>query len=80
MMLRQRTVYKDKVIHVRVTDHPRTWAIRVRPAANLIPISDDGRILMQHEYRRALKAWTWAFPGGMIEDGETASRAANREC
>jgi ADP-ribose pyrophosphatase len=78
--LKKRTVYKDRGIHVEVTDNPRTWSIMVRPAANLIPVTSEGKILLQHEYKPWNKKWIWGFPGGMIEDGETAVQGAKREC
>ncbi len=78
-MFKLRTVYKDQGIHLQVTDNPRSWAIKVRPAANLIPVTDKGKILIQHEYKSNVKKWIWTFPGGMVEDGETAVQAAKRE-
>lgn len=78
-MLKMRTVYKDKKIKVEVSKRPPAWAITVRPAANLIPVTEDGKLVLQHEYRGGAVKWTWAFPGGMIEDGETAAQAAKRE-
>lgn len=75
-----KTVYRDRNIRVRVQKHPPTWGIWVRPAANLLPVTKAGKILLMHEYKRGSRQWIWGFPGGIIEPGETAARAANREC
>lgn len=39
----------------------------------------DGRILLIKEFRMGVNQWVWAFPAGLIEDGETAVEAARRE-
>ncbi|MBI4426687.1 MAG: NUDIX hydrolase [Candidatus Kerfeldbacteria bacterium] len=57
-----------------------SWYIWARPAANVIPVTDDGRILLMHEYKSGTKRWIGGFPGGIIERGETAAQAARREC
>ncbi len=74
------TVYRDKNVILQVQKHPPMWGIWVRPAANLLPVTEDGKILLMHELKKKPRRWIWGFPGGMIEPGETAAQAANREC
>lgn len=40
---------------------------------------DQGKIVVQKQYRYPLKSWQWEFPGGFIDPGETPQRAAMRE-
>ncbi|MCK9518526.1 MAG: NUDIX hydrolase [Dehalococcoidia bacterium] len=52
--------------------------INPRPVAGLIPVREDGQLLL---VRRAIepRAGTWVFPGGYMDLGETAEEAAARE-
>ena len=54
----------------------------VRHAASvvLIPIQDDGRVVIVRQYRAPLDRETWEFPAGRLNDGESADDAARREC
>lgn len=74
------TVYHDRAITLKVSKNPPAWAIDVRPAANVVPVTEDGKLMVMHEYKATTKEWIWTFPGGMIEDGETPAEAAKREC
>ena len=78
--MKLKSVYKDKNVELKVSKQPPAWYIWVRPAANLLPIDSDGRILIMHEFKATTKEWIWGFPGGIIEPGETAVQAAKREC
>jgi ADP-ribose pyrophosphatase len=50
-----------------------------RQAAGIVPIGDDGRILMIRQYRFTTGHTSWETPGGRIEAGETGVQAAHRE-
>jgi ADP-ribose pyrophosphatase len=54
----------------------------VRHAASvvLIPITDDGRVVIVKQYRAPLDREMWEFPAGRLNDGESADDAARREC
>ena len=54
----------------------------VRHAASvvLIPIEEDGRVVIVKQYRAPLARETWEFPAGRLNEGETAAAAARREC
>lgn len=49
-----------------------------RPVAGVIPVREDGRLLL---VRRTIepRAGAWVFPGGFMDLGETAEEAAARE-
>lgn len=44
-----------------------------------IPVLDDGRILLERNYRRTLGKWLYELPGGHREPGESHKRNAARE-
>jgi ADP-ribose pyrophosphatase YjhB (NUDIX family) len=52
--------------------------INPRPVAGVIPVRDDGHVLL---VRRAIepRIGTWVFPGGFMDVGESAEEAAARE-
>lgn len=76
-----KTVYKDSHILLRAQMKPfKTWDLRVRPAASVIPVDERGRILVMREYKRFSKRWVTGFPGGIVEPGESAVQGARREC
>ncbi|HZS47020.1 MAG TPA: NUDIX hydrolase [Blastocatellia bacterium] len=45
----------------------------------IVPILDDGRIVLTHQYRHTVKALTWALPAGKMDPGETPLQTAKRE-
>ncbi len=49
-------------------------------AAAVIPVLDDGRILMVRQYRNSVDRETIEIPAGGIEPGEDHKNAAIREC
>ena len=46
----------------------------------LLPIEDDGRVLLVRQYRHAVGAFLWELPAGSLESGEDPDRGAAREC
>ena len=46
---------------------------------NVIPIADDGRVVLIRQYRHGISASTWEVPGGVIDPGEEPIHAAMRE-
>ncbi len=80
-------VYKGRVFSVEVdkvvlpNGHEADLAIvRHHPSVVLIPVEDDGRIVMIRQYRHALKRDIWELPAGNVDDRESAEAAAAREC
>ncbi|MEK6773704.1 MAG: NUDIX hydrolase [Bdellovibrionota bacterium] len=52
----------------------------LHPGASLIlPVLDDGRLVMIEQYRHPLKKVFLEFPAGKIDRGETSLQAAHRE-
>ena len=54
--------------------------VRHRPCVVLIPVEDDGRIVLVRQYRAPIDRETWELPAGSIDAGEPAEAAARREC
>jgi ADP-ribose pyrophosphatase len=80
-------VYKGRVFSVEVdkvilsNGHEAELAIvRHRPSVVLIPVEDDGQVVMIRQYRHALERDIWELPAGNMEEGESAEAAAAREC
>ena len=48
-------------------------------AAAVIPVTEDGRILMVSQYRNALERYTLEIPAGGLNPGEATDLAAARE-
>jgi len=48
-------------------------------AALILPVLDDGRLLMIEQYRHPVKQVFLEFPAGKIDKGETSLQAAHRE-
>ncbi|MEV5560846.1 NUDIX domain-containing protein [Nonomuraea wenchangensis] len=53
--------------------------VSARPAARVVCLDGDGRVLLLHWYDRVAHADVWEPPGGGIDPGETALDAARRE-
>jgi mutator protein MutT len=49
-------------------------------AAGVMFLTDSGDTLLLKRAMTSDEGGTWAFPGGHIEEGETAEEAAKREC
>ena len=80
-------VYSGRVFSVEVEDvvlpngHRAEMAIvRHRPSVVLIPVREDGQIVMIRQYRHALGRVLWELPAGNVDDGEMPEAAAVREC
>lgn len=72
-------VYQDHRIQLRVSKNPPAWHLMAQPAATCLPVGADGKFLLIRE-RKAAGHWVLGFPGGMLEDNESADEAAAREC
>ena len=80
-------IYEGRVFSVEVgtrrfpngSEH-QVEIVRHAPSVVLIPIEDDGRIVLIQQYRAPLDRVTWEFPAGRVDAGETAEAAARREC
>lgn len=80
-------VYKGRVfavdvetIRLRNGRDTEVAIVRHRPSVVLIPMEDDGRVVMIRQYRHSLGREIWELPAGGLDAGESAEQAAAREC
>ena len=62
-------------------DGRRVWldAVRVPAVAYILPLLDDGRVVLIRQYRPLVGAQIWELPAGTIEAGESPEACARRE-
>jgi ADP-ribose diphosphatase len=75
------TVYEDQVIK---ETHPNGTIgtfnrIEVRDSVIVVPIFEDGSVLMVDTYRHGVGTELLELPGGLIDEGEAAKDSATRE-
>jgi len=80
-------VYKGRVFSVDVETLPTRGGktheiatIRHGPCVVVIPILDDGRVVMIRQFRHSVGRDLWELPAGNVDDGESVEAAAFREC
>ena len=61
-----------KILDHHVVDYPYK-------AVSVLPIRDDGQILLIKNYRFITDSEAWELPAGMVDEGETLEEAASRE-
>jgi 8-oxo-dGTP pyrophosphatase MutT (NUDIX family) len=80
-------VYEGRVFSVEVeqVDLPaggshEVATIRHAPCVVLIPVLDDGQVVLIRQYRHSVGRHFWELPAGSIDPGEAPEAAAAREC
>lgn len=80
------TVYDGKIIRLEIDDvilpdgkPSKRELVRHPGAVALIPITDDGKIVMIEQYRKALGTTLLEVPAGKLEPGEAPEVTARRE-
>ena len=53
--------------------------IRHPGAAGIVPVMDDGSVILLKQYRHAVGGFIWEIPAGTIDHGEDARQCAERE-
>jgi ADP-ribose pyrophosphatase len=54
--------------------------VRHPPSVVLIPIADDGCVILIRQYRASIAREMWELPAGSVDEGESSDEAARREC
>lgn len=80
-------IYKGRVFSVEVEPHRfpngrehEVAIVRHPPSVVLLPVQDDGRVVLIRQYRPSLRREIWEVPAGSLNPGESAEAAAAREC
>ena len=80
-------VFKGRVFAVEVEQRtfPNGQAheitvVRHGPSVVLVPVRDDGLVLLIRQYRASVDRELWEIPAGSVEEGEAPDGAAAREC
>jgi ADP-ribose pyrophosphatase len=63
----------------RTGDLHEFHVVDVPLCVQVIPFTDDGRIILVEQYRQGVKRVSLEFPAGVVEDGEDPVAAAVRE-
>jgi len=66
------TIPNGRTVTLEMVRHPGSVV--------LIPVQDDGRVVLIRQYRYALDRWIWELPAGSLDPGEDPAVAAAREC
>lgn len=80
-------VFKSRVFSVETLrrrfpsgrEHDIT-VVRHPPSVVLLPIADDGRVILIRQYRGSVDKMMWEVPAGSSNPGEKPEDAAAREC
>ena len=80
-------VFKGRVFSVETSDltfpdgRRRTIeVVRHPPSVVLLPLLDDGRVMLIRQFRASIGRWLWEIPAGSVDEGESPETAAVREC
>jgi ADP-ribose pyrophosphatase len=66
------TLPKGHQLDVEIVRHPGSVVI--------VPVADDGRVILVRQYRHAIGRSLWELPAGSLKTGEDPAQAAIREC
>ena len=82
-----RVVHQGRVFTVQVESitlpggHPLEAEIIRHPGSVVIvPVAEDGSVVLVRQYRHAIGRLVWELPAGSLKSGESAEDAAVREC
>jgi ADP-ribose pyrophosphatase len=82
----ERLVYDHRWVRVGLVDveRPGGWredyhVVHLDPVAVALVVDEHQRVLMLWRYRFPVDQWGYELPGGLVEPGETAAAAADRE-
>ena len=80
-------VFKGRVFSVEVDrrrfpngEEHEVAIVRHNPSVVIIPIRDDGQVILIRQYRASVDRELWEVPAGRVDTGESPEEAAVREC
>lgn len=70
----------EKVVQFAPDTPPETYhCVTQAPYVGILALTADGRIPLVRQFRPAVEEYTWEFPAGTVDAGETPEPAARRE-
>jgi ADP-ribose pyrophosphatase len=82
-----RRIYEGRIFTLQIESIPLpnggtldAEIIRHPGSVVIIPVTEDGGILLVRQYRPAIGRWAWELPAGSLKTGEDVEKAAIREC
>jgi ADP-ribose pyrophosphatase len=82
-----RKIYQGKIFTVLVETitlpkghELKAEVIRHPGSVVLVPVMENGDIMLVRQYRAPLGRWAWELPAGSLKKGEDVEKAAKREC
>ncbi len=71
-------IMRDRVINYDGKEYVREY-IHHSGAAMIIPLTDTGHVILERQFRYAMKQVFWEFPAGKTDHGEESLLTAQRE-
>jgi ADP-ribose pyrophosphatase len=85
-ILRSKTIYRGPVFGIRRDEVEEPGGVRTTRevithsgSVVVVPVLEDGRVLLIRQYRHAARAFLWELVAGRIDEGESPRKAAARE-
>jgi ADP-ribose pyrophosphatase len=82
-----RTIYEGRIFTVQIETitlpkghELKAEVVRHPGSVVIIPVMDNGDIMLVRQYRAPLGQWAWELPAGSLKKGEDVEKAAKREC
>ena len=73
------TLREHQRIHPTSGRSMRFYVVDTAPWVNVIPITDEGKVVMVRQYRHGPRTFSLECPGGIVHPGEQPVEAARRE-
>ena len=73
------SIRTDTAISPRTGVEHDFYVIDTGDWVNIIPMTEDQRVVMVRQYRHGSRRVTLEIPGGMVDPGDTPEKAASRE-
>ncbi len=85
-ILRSKTIYNGPVFGIRRDELIEPGGVRTTRevithsgSVVVLPVLEDGRVLLIRQYRHAARTFLWELVAGRIDEGESPRKAAARE-
>jgi ADP-ribose pyrophosphatase len=72
-------IHEDRYRFERTGEQRDFVVLEAADWINVVPVTDDGRVVLIRQYRHGTRAVTLEVPGGIVEAGEDPQCAAARE-